>query len=348
MNPGTVVLAVLFALVVITIFMGVRLVPQGYEFIVQRLGKYHSTLKPGLNFIIPYMDIVAYRLTTKDITLEIGAQEAITNIIRHANARRVLVSDLSGRGNILYKLKQHGLADRLTEDSRRELLERIKQMEYDGYELEAAEGTFELLIRKAGRLTNLVTRLKEGDVLYVRGPYGRRVGWEAFRGSNIALIAGGLGLAPLRPFVRRALMRRQDFRRIDIAVGARSPEELLFRDDIASWSARHDDVHVGVTVDAASNGWGGRIGVITTLFDDMKTDTEDAFAFICGPPVMYRHAIRKLLAMGFYENHVWLTLERRMKCGIGICGNCQMDGLYLCQQGPLFSYREVRHLKEAV
>ena len=131
------------------------------------------------------------------------------------------------------------------------------------------EGTFELLIRKAGRLTNLVTRLKEGDVLYVRGPYGRRVGWEAFRGSNIALIAGGLGLAPLRPFVRRALMRRQDFRRIDIAVGARSPEELLFRDDIASWSARHDDVHVGVTVDAASNGWGGRIGVITTLFDDI-------------------------------------------------------------------------------
>jgi len=210
------------------------------------------------------------------------------------------------------------------------------------------EGSFELLIRKAGRLTNLVTRLKAGDVLYVRGPYGRRVGWETFRGSNIVLIAGGLGLAPLRPFVRRALLRRQDFRRVDICVGARSPEELLFRDDIASWSARHDDVHVGVTVDAASNGWGGRIGVITTLFDDLKTDTEDAYAFICGPPVMYRHAIRRLLAMGFYENHVWLTLERRMKCGIGICGNCQMDGLYLCQQGPLFSYREVRHLKEAV
>jgi sulfhydrogenase subunit gamma (sulfur reductase) len=210
------------------------------------------------------------------------------------------------------------------------------------------EGTFELLIRRAGRLTNLVTRLKEGDYLYVRGPFGRRVGWEAFKGTNLVLIAGGLGLAPLRPFVRRALIRRQDFRRIDIAVGARSPDELLFRDDIASWSARHDDVHVGVTVDAASNGWGGRIGVITTLFDDMRTDTEDAYAFICGPPVMYRHAIRKLLAMGFYENHVWLTLERRMKCGIGICGNCQMNGLYMCQQGPLFSYREVRHLKEAV
>jgi NAD(P)H-flavin reductase len=210
------------------------------------------------------------------------------------------------------------------------------------------EGTFELLVRKVGRLTNLVTRLRAGDVLYVRGPYGRRVDWGAFQGSNLVLIAGGLGFAPLRPFVRRALARREQFRRIDIAVGARSPEELLFRDDVASWSARRDDVHVGVTVDAASNGWGGRIGVITTLFDAISTDTEDAFAFICGPPVMYRHAIRKLLAMGFYESHVWLTLERRMKCGIGLCGNCQMDGLYLCQQGPLFSYREVRRLKEAV
>jgi len=210
------------------------------------------------------------------------------------------------------------------------------------------EGTFELLIRKAGRLTNLVTRLRAGDLLHVRGPYGRRVDWETFRGSNIVLIAGGLGFAPLRPFVRRALAWRERYRRIDIAVGARSPEELLFKEDIASWSARRDDVHVGVTVDAASDGWDGRIGVITTLFGDIRTDTEDAYAFMCGPPVMYRHAIRKLLAMGFYENHVWLTLERRMKCGIGLCGACQMDGLYLCQQGPLFSYREVRHLKEAV
>jgi sulfhydrogenase subunit gamma (sulfur reductase) len=210
------------------------------------------------------------------------------------------------------------------------------------------EGSFELLIRKAGRLTNLVTRLKPGGTLFVRGPYGRRVAWDAFRGSNLVLIAGGLGFAPLRPFVRRALARREEFRRIDIAVGARSPEELLFKSDLASWAARRDDVHVGVTVDAASNGWDGRIGVITTLFDSIRTDTEDAYAFICGPPVMYRHAIRKLLAMGFYENHIWLTLERRMKCGIGLCGNCQVNGLYLCQQGPLFSYREVRRLKEAV
>ena len=211
-----------------------------------------------------------------------------------------------------------------------------------------AEGAIELLVRKAGRLTTLVTRLAVGDTLYVRGPYGRRVAWDQFEGSNLLLIAGGLGLAPLRPFVRRALLRRDQFRHIDILAGARSPEELLFRDELLSWKARTDDVRVLVTVDSASDGWGGRIGVITTLFDHVNPDTEDAVAFICGPPVMYRHAIRKLLAMGFYENRVWLTLERRMKCGIGLCGNCQMSGLYLCQQGPLFSYREVRHLKEAV
>ena len=210
------------------------------------------------------------------------------------------------------------------------------------------EGTFELLVRKAGRLTNLVTRLVAGEVLYVRGPYGRRVAWDQFEGSNLMLIAGGLGLAPLRPFVRRSLIRRERFRHIDVLIGARNPDELLFRDDLASWKARRDDVRVLLTVDAASDGWGGRIGVITTLFDQVHPETEDAVADMSGPPVMYRHAIRRLLAMGFYENRVWLTLERRMKCGVGLCGNCQMNGLYLCQQGPLFSYREVRHLSEAV
>jgi sulfhydrogenase subunit gamma (sulfur reductase) len=210
------------------------------------------------------------------------------------------------------------------------------------------EGTFELLVRKVGRLTNLVTRLVAGEVLYVRGPYGRRVAWDQFEDSNLMLIAGGLGLAPLRPFVRRALLRRERFRHIDVLIGARNPDELLFRDDLATWKARRDDVRVLLTVDAASDGWGGRIGVITTLFDQVHPETEDAVAVMCGPPVMYRHAIRRLLAMGFYENRVWLTLERRMKCGLGLCGNCQMNGLYLCQQGPLFSYREVRHLSEAV
>ena len=210
------------------------------------------------------------------------------------------------------------------------------------------EGTFELLVRKVGRLTNLVTRLVAGELLYVRGPYGRRVAWDQFEGSNLMLIAGGLGLAPLRPFVRRALLRRERFRHIDVLIGARNPDELLFRADLASWKARRDDARVLLTVDAASDGWGGRIGVITTLFDQVHPETEDAVAVMCGPPVMYRHAIRRLLAMGFYENRVWLTLERRMKCGVGLCGNCQMNGLYLCQQGPLFSYREVRHLSEAV
>ncbi len=212
----------------------------------------------------------------------------------------------------------------------------------------AAEGTFEMLIRRAGRLTNLITRLRPGDTMYVRGPFGRRVTWEKFEGSNLILIAGGLGLAPLRPFVQRSLLHRELFRRIDILVGARAPEEILFKQDLASWSARRDDVRVLVSVDAARSGWSGRIGVITTLFDELDADVEDAYALICGPPVMYRHCLRKLLAMGLYENHLWMTLERRMKCGIGLCGNCQMNGLYVCQEGPLFSYREVRHLKEAV
>ena len=212
----------------------------------------------------------------------------------------------------------------------------------------APPGHFELLIRRVGRLTNLLTRVRSGGVLYVRGPYGRRVDWDPFEGANLIMLAGGLGLAPLRAFVWRALARRREFRRIDVLVGARSPDEILFKGDLETWSARSDDVHVRLTVDAAREGWTGRIGVTSSLLEGMKVDTHDTYAFLCGPPVMYRDCLRRLLAMGLYENHLWLTLERRMKCGIGLCGNCQMSGHYLCQEGPLFSYREVRHLREAV
>jgi len=212
----------------------------------------------------------------------------------------------------------------------------------------AAPGTFEMLIRRIGRLTNLITEQAAGDVLYVRGPYGRRVAWDQFEESSLLLMAGGLGLAPLRSFVRRALLRRERFGRIDLLVGARSPDELLFRDDLRAWAARHDDVHVHLTVDAAREGWEGRIGVITSLLDGLTVEAAGTVAFLCGPPVMYRHCLRRLLAMGLYEHHLWLTLERRMKCGLGLCGNCQVDGHYLCAEGPLVSWREVRHLREVV
>ena len=212
----------------------------------------------------------------------------------------------------------------------------------------AGPGTFEMLIRRVGRLTNLITQLAAGEVLYVRGPYGRRVEWDRFEDASLLLMAGGLGLAPLRSFVSRALLTRGRFGRIDLLVGARSPDELLFRGDLAAWAARDDDVHVHLTVDAAREDWNGRIGVITSLLDGIAVDSAATVAFLCGPPVMYRHCLRRLLAMGLYEHNLWLTLERRMKCGLGLCGNCQVDGHYLCAEGPLVSWREVRHLREVV
>ena len=211
-----------------------------------------------------------------------------------------------------------------------------------------SDGTFEMLIRRIGRLTNLITQQRAGDVLYVRGPYGRRVEWDQFEESTLVLLAGGLGLAPLRSVVRRALGRRDRFKRIDLLVGARSPDELLFRNDLLVWASRQDDVHVHLTVDAARENWDGRIGVITSLLDGLALDSAGTVAFLCGPPVMYRHCLRRLLAMGLYEHNIWLTLERRMKCGLGLCGNCQVDGHYLCCEGPLVNWREVRHLREVV
>ncbi len=209
-----------------------------------------------------------------------------------------------------------------------------------------APDTFQLCVRNVGAVTGALHRLEPGATVAVRGPFGRGFPVERMRNRDILFVAGGLGLAPLRSLIHYVFDRRQEFGHLTILIGARTPGELLFREEFASWDRRHDaDVHV--TVDRADDSWTGHVGVITTLFPKIQVDPKTTTVVIVGPPVMYRFALAETFAKGVTGEQVYVSLERRMKCGVGKCGHCQMNGVYVCQKGPVFSYADIAGLEEA-
>jgi NAD(P)H-flavin reductase len=210
-----------------------------------------------------------------------------------------------------------------------------------------SNGSFELCVRKAGDLTGLLHAMKAGDTLGIRGPFGRGFPIERFRGKDMLFAPGGLGLAPLRSLINQVLDERGNFGRVIIAYGARDPGELLFKDELERWSQR-SDVELYLTVDRGDETWSGPVGVITTLFPKIEVHARNTVAVTVGPSVMYRFVLMELLGKGIPEGNIWLSLERRMKCGVGKCGHCQINHLYTCQAGPSFSYAEIKHLAEAL
>ena len=217
-------------------------------------------------------------------------------------------------------------------------------------------GTFDLCIRRAGTLTDAVHRLEEGGRVAVRGPFGNGFPTDALRGKDIIVAAGGLGLAPLRSLIEFMIEDRRSYGRLIILVGARRPEDLLYKDLLCKWE-EDPSIELYTTVDVAEAGWEGDVGVITTLFKYISTTSIDppldppldpmkTVAAVCGAPVMYRFVIDELLRLGLFESNIFLSLERRMRCGLGRCGHCQINGLYLCQDGPVLTYLEAKKLKE--
>lgn len=210
-----------------------------------------------------------------------------------------------------------------------------------------SNGTFEICVRQAGDLTGILHTLSPGDTLGIRGPFGRGFPIRRFRGKDILFAPGGLGLAPLRSLINEVLDNRAHFGRVIILYGARTPAELLFTDELAEWGQR-DDVELRLTVDRADEHWKGHVGVITTLFPDVQIHARNTVAITVGPPAMYRFVLLELLGKGLAEGNIWLSLERRMKCGVGKCGHCQMNHIYTCLDGPVFSYARIKHLEEAL
>ena len=212
------------------------------------------------------------------------------------------------------------------------------------------KGEFQLCVRNVGVVTNELHKLDAGDALGVRGPYGRGFDLAEFEGKDILFVAGGLGLAPLRSLIRTTLddSMRSRFGRITVLYGAKNPSELLFTNELREWEER-DDVTCLVTVDRGDEAWRGNTGVITTLFKKLKdVDAGKTIVAVCGPPVMYKFVVLEVLMLGVSESQIKLSLERRMKCGVGKCGHCQINGIYVCQTGPVFSYSEVKSLPEAI
>ena len=193
-----------------------------------------------------------------------------------------------------------------------------------------------LTIRRMGAVTNALTALRPGDVVGVRGPFGKPWPVGAARGKDLVIVAGGIGLAPLRPVLYEVLADRHAFERVVLLYGARSPSELLFLDEIHEWRGRLD-MTVMVTVDYGDPGWHGSVGVVTKLIDRAPFDPNNAVAFVCGPEIMMRFTKAALEARALPESSIFISMERNMKCGIGLCGHCQFGPYFVCYQGPVFS-----------
>ncbi len=205
----------------------------------------------------------------------------------------------------------------------------------------AEPGRVRHTVRAVGAVSSALTRLDCGAVLGVRGPFG--TGWplpEAV-GRDVVLIAGGLGIAPLRPALYQLLAERARYGRLSLLYGTRGPRDILFRRELEAWRARAD-LTVEVTVDHATHPWHGHVGVVTTLIERARLDSDRTLALVCGPEVMMRFAAEALGAAGLAAEAIFLSLERNMHCGLGTCGHCQLGGLLVCRDGPVVRYDRVR------
>ncbi len=204
-------------------------------------------------------------------------------------------------------------------------------------------GTIHLSVRRAGKLTNAMHGLRVGDSIGLRGPYGRPFPMKQLRERDLLFVAGGIGLAPLRAVINGCLDQRDQFGTITVLYGSRNPSDIAFQDDLALWQKQGVDCRL--TVDTAETGWDGAVGLVTSLMDELKPELSRSTALICGPPLMFRAVLGRLTTMGFRDEQVLTTMERHMKCGVGICRHCHMDGKLACVDGPVFSLAELRQLK---
>jgi NAD(P)H-flavin reductase len=204
---------------------------------------------------------------------------------------------------------------------------------------------FEITIRAVGALTGALHGMAPGDEVGIRGPLGNRFPFDEVAGRDILFIGGGIGLPPLRSLIHNMLDERDKFGDITILYGARTPTDLVYKQELKEWE-RRSDLKFLVTVDRSEPGWDGNVGMVPTLFSKAGVKPADTAAFICGPPVMIRFVIQDLVSMGFAEENIISTLERHMKCGVGKCNHCCIGHKYVCRDGPVFSYNQMKALLE--
>jgi NAD(P)H-flavin reductase len=194
-----------------------------------------------------------------------------------------------------------------------------------------------------GSVTRLMRQLKPGDTIGVRGPFGSQWPMQEAQGKDVVVVTGGIGLAPLRPVIYQLLSDRDKYRRVTLLYGARTPKDILYDDELRQWRS-HFDMDVQVTVDNADETWRGNIGVVTSLIPRAGFDIDNVLAMVCGPEIMMNFTVRALRTHGLTYQDIYVSMERNMKCAVGFCGHCQYGPYFICKDGPVFRYDQVKHI----
>src|SRR3989338_2829110 len=207
----------------------------------------------------------------------------------------------------------------------------------------ANPGTLVHTVRKVGAVTKKISQLKKDDKAGVRGAFGSHWPMKKAEGKDVVIIAGGIGLAPLRPAIHHLIENRQKFGKVSLLYGARTPEDILYIKELQSWRA-HFDLQVRVTVDNASSDWYGTVGVVTILISKARFEPQNTIAFVCGPEIMMRFSVLELKKCGLKTEDIYVSMERNMKCAVGFCGHCQYGPNFICKDGPVFCFKDIERI----
>lgn len=205
----------------------------------------------------------------------------------------------------------------------------------------------EVTIMKAGRITGMLHESKPGDRLGIRGPYGKGYPLDKFKGKEILIVGGGVGLAPLRTLLYSLFARLDNYKKVILRYGARTPNDIVYKQALAQW-ALIDGVDTRVTVDIGSPEWQGKVGLVTTVLEDLAMEAPNTQAIVCGPPIMMKFVTFKLIEIGIRPENLYLSMEKNMSCGLGKCGHCRIGPYFACKDGPVFTYDQVKDLKDNI
>lgn len=200
-------------------------------------------------------------------------------------------------------------------------------------------------IREVGTVTNALSKMKKGDKILIRGPYGRGYPMKEFKGKNAVIVGGGCGVAPLRGVIDYIDKNKKDFGDIRLFMGFRTPDDILFKTQVEKWKKDYD-FHLSVDKNPSNTCFNGSVGFVTNMLEKEKVKPDNTVAFVCGPPIMMKFVIKILQKQGFKDDQIWVSAERLMNCAIGLCGHCMIKGKYTCLDGPVFRYDEIKGVDE--
>jgi NAD(P)H-flavin reductase len=202
---------------------------------------------------------------------------------------------------------------------------------------------FEVTIMRVGRVTESIHNLRRGDVVEVRGPLGKGYPLNEFEKKEVLILGGGVGMAPLRSLLLTLLHEKQKYNRIVLLYGARTPADIVYKNEFSEWAKNGAEIYR--SVDKGDDKWKEKVGVVTTLFEDVKLNPNNGVAIVCGPPIMMKFGTLKLLEIGYKPENIYLSMEKNMSCGIGKCGHCGLGKYFVCKDGPVFKYSQIMDIE---